>query len=239
MSDTKNEVPCPKCSGPCERILHHGTINDKPHIQYSYRSLHKEKMAAAQRAISEHERLLEQRVTELEAQIDAMLVGGPRTEHDRLKGIITELEAEKKALGVEFSDLHVLIEELRAELQRQSDHFASVLAEKEQMYEDACIEGDVLLEDVNEQTKRITKLEAELKTVQKARVKAEEDAKATFGNPCDKHKDVAAWVGRVKKDDEDLHCFGCFIEYREKQQRLRIWDAMKRRIVKKEPTDER
>ena len=38
-----------------------------------------------------------------------------------------------------------------------------------------------------------------------------------WGNPCERHDNVAAWVAQVKIDEEGLHCFGCFIESREKQ----------------------
>jgi hypothetical protein len=40
-----------------------------------------------------------------------------------------------------------------------------------------------------------------------------------WGNPCERHKNVAAWVAQVKIDEDGLHCFGCFIESRERQAR--------------------
>ena len=43
-----------------------------------------------------------------------------------------------------------------------------------------------------------------------------EALKQCWGNPCNRHTNVAAWVARVKKDEEGLHCFGCFIESRER-----------------------
>ncbi|KKN74098.1 hypothetical protein LCGC14_0394380 [marine sediment metagenome] len=38
--------------------------------------------------------------------------------------------------------------------------------------------------------------------------------KGYWGNPCEKHHNVEAWVAGIKKDAEGLHCFGCFLEAR-------------------------
>ena len=40
--------------------------------------------------------------------------------------------------------------------------------------------------------------------------------KQHWGNPCDRHENVAAWMAQVQEDDEGLFCFGCFIESRER-----------------------
>jgi len=39
--------------------------------------------------------------------------------------------------------------------------------------------------------------------------------KGYWGNPCNRHENIVAWMAQIEKDNEGLHCFGCFIESRE------------------------
>ena len=68
-------------------------------------------------------------------------------------------------------------------------------------------DGDIHLQDGR---LLIIKREGEKYLVDK-----ESEYKNYWGNPCEKHENVEAWVARCKVDNEGLHCFGCFIEYRE------------------------
>lgn len=57
--------------------------------------------------------------------------------------------------------------------------------------------------------------------------------KAYWGNPCFRHENIVAWVTKVKKDNEGLHCFGCFIESREKTylERFAVDSPLVKRLV--------
>lgn len=62
----------------------------------------------------------------------------------------------------------------------------------------------------------IEKLEAEL----------EKYKKGYWGNPCEEHQKIEAWVTRLRVDEEGLHCFGCFLD-----SRLVMQDEGNRRLM--------